>query len=88
MIICFDFSMCLRITTCIYIYIEYYIAREGAKLFTKEGEEVGIVTSGAHSPCLKKNIGMGYVKKELQKAGTELEVYLFSLCSLHSYITY
>ena len=27
-----------------------------------EGEEVGVVTSGSHSPILKKGIGMCYVK--------------------------
>lgn len=30
------------------------------------------MTSGAFSPCLGKNIGMGYVEKGHGKAGTEL----------------
>ena len=34
--------------------------------------QVGTVTSGAFSPCLGKNIGMGYVEKGHGKAGTEL----------------
>jgi len=50
--------------------------REGTVVFSKEGEEVGVVTSGSHSPCLKKGIGMCYVKKGNEKAGTELEVEL------------
>ena len=36
--------------------------------------EVGEITSGAFSPCLKKNIAMGYVEKPYAKSGTELKV--------------
>ena len=32
-------------------------AREGADINTKDGKLVGIVTSGTHSPTLKKTIG-------------------------------
>lgn len=39
-----------------------------------EWEKVGHVTSGTHSPCLKKPIGMGYIKKPYNKVGTELQV--------------
>lgn len=49
-------------------------AREGAELFSKEGEKVGVVTSGSPSPTLGKNIAMGYVRDGLHKAGTELDV--------------
>lgn len=35
---------------------------------------MGEVTSGAFSPCLKKNIAMGYVDKSVAKAGTPLKV--------------
>jgi hypothetical protein len=38
------------------------------------GIQVGEVTSGAFSPCLKKNIAMGYVDKAYAKAGTPLKV--------------
>ena len=36
------------------------IAREGAPLFLNE-KEVGSVTSGTFSPCLKQGIGLGLV---------------------------
>lgn len=32
------------------------------------------MTSGAVSPNLKKNVGMGYINKPYDKAGTELKV--------------
>ena len=49
-------------------------ARQHADVTTPEGEKVGEITSGAFSPCLKKNIAMGYVDKPYAKAGTELKV--------------
>lgn len=49
-------------------------AREGAEILNKEGEVIGKVTSGCPSPCLKKNIAMGYVKSGFHKSGTELSV--------------
>ena len=38
------------------------------------GEEVGVVTSGTKSPVLGYGIAMAYVRKELSKIGTELEI--------------
>jgi len=49
-------------------------ARGGALILNSDGEEIGHITSGGFSPCLKKNIAMGYVKKGYQKSGTELQV--------------
>jgi len=46
--------------------------REGAAVFDAEGVEVGVTTSGGFSPCLKKGVGMCYVKPGYNKAGTEL----------------
>jgi aminomethyltransferase len=43
-------------------------------VLTSDGEKVGEITSGAFSPCLKKNIAMGYVDKAYAKAGTELKL--------------
>lgn len=36
--------------------------------------QIGEISSGAFSPCLKKNIAMGYVQKGHGKAGTKLKV--------------
>jgi len=36
------------------------------------GDIIGIVTSGTQSPSLQKAIGMGYVKTEFAKEGTEI----------------
>ena len=48
-------------------------ARSHAKVLNEAGEEVGEITSGGVSPCLKKNISMGYVKTGHHKAGTTLK---------------
>lgn len=49
-------------------------AREGAIIETLEGEAVGKVTSGTMSPCMKKNISMGYINKPHNKRETQLQV--------------
>eukprot|EP00418_Pyrodinium_bahamense_P055623 CAMPEP_0179187200 /NCGR_PEP_ID=MMETSP0796-20121207/92884_1 /TAXON_ID=73915 /ORGANISM="Pyrodinium bahamense, Strain pbaha01" /LENGTH=424 /DNA_ID=CAMNT_0020891257 /DNA_START=91 /DNA_END=1365 /DNA_ORIENTATION=- len=49
-------------------------AREGATVETPDGKCVGTITSGTMSPCLRKNIAMGYVDKPFNKQGTELQV--------------
>src|SRR5262249_27670022 len=38
------------------------------------GGKVGEVTSGTQSPSLGVGIGMGYVPRELRKAGTPIEI--------------
>lgn len=42
------------------------------KLPMPEDNIIGVVTSGTMSPVLKKGIGMGYVKPEFAKVGTEI----------------
>jgi folate-binding protein YgfZ len=44
---------------------------KGDKLFAN-GKEVGYVASALRSPALNANIGMGYVRREHNKVGTEL----------------
>ena len=49
--------------------------RQHADILLPDGEtRVGEVSSGAFSPCLGKNVAMGYVPKEHAKAGTQLKV--------------
>jgi aminomethyltransferase len=48
--------------------------REGALILDGEGNEVGRITSGGHSPSLGRPIAMGYVAKALAEAGTPLKL--------------
>ena len=54
--------------------IDRGIPRHGYELMNEAGEIIGEVTSGTMSPCRKIGIGMGYVKPEYSKAGTEIFV--------------
>jgi aminomethyltransferase len=49
------------------------IPRHGHSLL-KEGRDIGHITSGTFSPCLKYGIALGYVKPELSEPGTALTV--------------
>jgi aminomethyltransferase len=48
-------------------------ARHGYGIFDK-GSNIGHVTSGSISPCLNRNIGLGYVKREYSEPGTKLSI--------------
>lgn len=50
------------------------IPRHGYNLVNAEGEVIGHVTSGTMSPTRKIGIGMGYVKTEYSKVGTEIYI--------------
>lgn len=54
--------------------IDRGIPRHEYKLTTPAGEEIGHVTSGTMSPCLKIGVGMGYVRSDCAKVGTEIAV--------------
>uniref|UniRef100_A0A8C0J0Z6 Aminomethyltransferase, mitochondrial n=1 Tax=Chelonoidis abingdonii TaxID=106734 RepID=A0A8C0J0Z6_CHEAB len=43
-------------------------------ILSLEGRPIGEVTSGCPSPCLKKNVAMGYVAGEQSRVGTVLAV--------------
>ncbi len=49
------------------------VPRQGYKLF-KDNREIGLVTSGAFSPSLKKMIGLGYVKDLSFSPGDDIQV--------------
>ena len=52
--------------------IDKGIPRHGYEIVDANDQPIGGVTSGTMSPVLKKGIGMGYVKPENTKVGTEL----------------
>ncbi len=55
------------------LQVEGGVPREGYRVL-KEGREAGLLTSGTHSPILKKGIGMAFVEAGLAGVGTALEV--------------
>ncbi|XP_066207098.1 aminomethyltransferase, mitochondrial isoform X1 [Saccopteryx leptura] len=48
--------------------------RAHSRILSMEGTMIGTVTSGCPSPCLKKNVAMGYVPSEYSQPGTPLLV--------------
>lgn len=50
------------------------IAREGAEIFSKNGQKLGDLTSGGFSPTLNEAIGQGYVDIRHAKIGDEVLV--------------
>jgi aminomethyltransferase len=49
------------------------IPKNGGSIFS-ENREIGIVTSGGHSPHLRKGIGIGYVISRYAQSGQEIEI--------------
>ena len=54
--------------------VERGIPRHGYALSSAEGEEIGHVTSGTMSPCLKCGVALGYVQSAYAKPGTQIAV--------------
>ncbi len=50
------------------------IGRHGYALLSSDGHRIGVCTSGAPSPTLGKNIGLGYVPADMASVGTEMAV--------------
>ncbi|KAF6168249.1 hypothetical protein GIB67_011634 [Kingdonia uniflora] len=48
--------------------------RGHSEIVDDQGSALGEVTSGGFSPCLKKNIAMGYLKSGSHKAGTKVKI--------------
>lgn len=59
---------------CCFELIDRGIPRQGYEIVDANDEVIGIVTSGTMSPTLKKGIGMGYVKTEYAKPGSEIAI--------------
>ena len=50
------------------------VPRNGYKILSNDGADIGFVTSGTLSPCLEIPIGMGYVSKANADNGTEIMI--------------
>lgn len=48
--------------------------RPHTPILSSDGTVIGEVTSGCPSPCLKKNVAMGYVDSAFSKNGTQIQV--------------
>ena len=59
---------------CAFELQEKGIPRHGYPIVDVEGNEIGVVTSGTMSPVLKKGIGMGYVRTDCSKVGSEIYI--------------
>ncbi|SDZ91657.1 aminomethyltransferase [Porphyromonadaceae bacterium KH3R12] len=59
---------------CCFELVDKGIPRHGYEIVNAEDEVIGNVTSGTMSPVLKIGVGMGYVKPEFAKPGTEVYI--------------
>lgn len=48
------------------------VPRENYKVFNESNQEIGYLTSGTYSPCLKKGIALAFIKTEYHKDGKEI----------------
>jgi aminomethyltransferase len=53
--------------------VERGIARDGYKIFSEDGQQIGYVTSGSPAPFLKKNIALAYVPPQYSEIGTRIK---------------
>jgi aminomethyltransferase len=56
-----------------FMLLDKGIPREGGSIFS-ESRDIGIVTSGNHSPHLRNGIGLGYVISRYAQPGQEIEI--------------
>lgn len=54
--------------------IDKGIPRHGYEITDAQGNSLGVVTSGTQSPSLQQAIGMGYIKTEFSKPGSEIYI--------------
>ena len=48
------------------------IAREGTKIFSSSGEEIGIITSGTFGPSVNSPVAMGYIKSKFSEINNKI----------------
>ena len=50
------------------------IAREGTKIFSNEGEEIGKITSGTFGPSVNASVAMGYINSNYSEIGNKIKI--------------
>ncbi len=48
------------------------IAREGTKIFSQSGDEIGFVTSGTFGPSVNSPVAMGYIKSKFSEISSKI----------------
>ena len=56
-----------------FVLLDKGVPKGGGSIFS-ENREIGVVTSGGHSPQLRKGIGLGYVVSRYSQQGQEIEI--------------
>src|SRR5512143_1413945 len=56
-----------------FVLLDKGVPKGGGSIFS-ENREIGVVTSGGHSPHLRKGIGLGYVVSRYSQPGQEIEI--------------
>jgi aminomethyltransferase len=56
-----------------FVLLDKGIPKNGGSIFS-ENREIGVVTSGGHSPHLRTGIGIGYVISRYAQPGQEIEI--------------
>ncbi len=56
-----------------FMLLDKGVPKAGGSIFS-ENREIGVVTSGGHSPCLRNDIGLGYVVSRYAQSGQEIEI--------------
>jgi aminomethyltransferase len=50
------------------------IARENTKVFSDQGEEIGLITSGTFGPSVNAPVAMGYLNSKFAVIGTKIQL--------------
>ena len=50
------------------------IARENTKVFSDQGEEIGLITSGTFGPSVNASVAMGYINTKFAEIGTKVQL--------------
>jgi len=56
-----------------FVLLDKGVPKTGGSIFS-ENREIGVVTSGCQSPCMRAGIGLGYVVSRYSQPGQEIEI--------------